>query len=179
MTTRAQRAAAVAVPVHPARRGATEVAAWYRRHLGWPVETAEDGVSLSLTGGLTAIEVPAHLAGGVLNRLTDLGVVGPALRTGRANDRVTFLCEVDDVVLAQADMPTGVRHLRVGGALALPSPRPSETWLVAPDPGRRWLPSASAVLHAVRRTTAAAARAMSPGFPAHRGGRAGARRGSA
>ncbi|MFT7837095.1 hypothetical protein Q5530_13180 [Saccharothrix sp. BKS2] len=164
MTIQAHRTE-TATAIRQPRRGATGAAEWYRHNLGWPVDIAGGGVHLILTGGLAAFEVPAHLAGGVLRRLSDLGAVGPVLRTGTDNDRVAFLCDVDDIVFAQADMPLGVRCPRMGAALPLPSPRPSKSWLVAPDPDRRWLPSASAVLHAVRHTTAAAARAVSPGFP--------------
>ncbi|MDU0293036.1 hypothetical protein [Saccharothrix longispora] len=178
MTSRAHRVEATA-PAHPQRRGANEVAEWYRFRLGWPVETTDSGVDLTLTGGLVAFEVPAHLAGGVLKRLTELGAVGPALRTGVGNDRVTFLCDVNDIVISQADVPLGVRYLRVGTVLPLPSPRPSVAWFVAPDPDRGWLPSASAVLHAVWRTTTAAARVMSSGFPVRHVGQARPRRGFA
>ncbi|MFI9005889.1 hypothetical protein ACIGNX_01490 [Actinosynnema sp. NPDC053489] len=166
MVTPAHRAAPTA-PVRPLPRGAAEVAAWYRNHLGWTVHVVDAGVHLVLTAGLVAFEVPAHQAPAVLARLTGLGAAGPALRTG--TDRVAFLCDVNDAVFTQADMPVGIRHLRAPTSLPLPSPRPSYAWFVAPDPDHRWLPSATAVLHAVRGAVAAAARAVAhQEVPVHR-----------
>ncbi|XVS67734.1 hypothetical protein ACQPYE_17290 [Actinosynnema sp. CA-299493] len=178
MTTQAHQVEVV-TPVRPTRRGADEVAEWYRHHFGWPVDIVDGGVNLILTSGLVGFELPVHFARGVLARLVDLGAVGPALRTGVHNDRVAFLCDVDELVLAQADVPLGVTYLRTGTALPLPSPRPSAAWLVAPDLGRRSLPTANAVLHAVRRAASEAARSAPLRSPGLRVGQARGRKGSA
>ncbi|MFT7841757.1 hypothetical protein Q5530_36950 [Saccharothrix sp. BKS2] len=160
---------AEAARVRPLPCGAAEVAKWYRSRLGWPVEVVDRGVHLLLTGGLVGFEVPGHQAGGVVERLTDFGAVGPALRIGERDGRVVFLCDVNDAVFAQSEMPVGTRYLRAPVSLPLPSPRPSQSWFVAPEPNRPWLPSAGAVLHAVRAAAAAAAGAMAcRQVPVHR-----------
>ncbi|WP_367129228.1 hypothetical protein [Saccharothrix sp. HUAS TT1] len=139
---------------YPVPNGADGVAEWYRRRLGWHVEVEGGEVRLPLTGGLVAFEVPVHLAEAVLTRLADLGATRPALRTGERGDRVAFLCDANDSVFTQADMPVGVAHLRSPKSLRLPGT--PTAWFSAPEPDRGWLPSAGAVLHAVRRTLAAA-----------------------
>ncbi|MGM1060357.1 hypothetical protein [Saccharothrix sp. Mg75] len=143
----------------------TQCAVWYRTRLGWPVEVVDGDVQLSLTAGLTAFEVPAHLAPRVLGRLRSIGTGGPALRTGHG--RVAFLCDADDLVLVRSDMPLGVAQLRASARLVLPRPDDAGAWVVSPELDRGVLPSARAVLHAITHVTAAAACEVSRRAPVH------------
>ncbi|MDQ2587984.1 hypothetical protein CKY47_29240 [Saccharothrix yanglingensis] len=130
MVLRPQHAGTASTVSDSAPLRQTQCAAWYRTRLGRPVEVVDGDVWLSLTAGLTAFEVPAHLVPRVLERMRSIGTGGPAPRTG--HERVAFLCDADDLVLAQSDMPVEVAQLRASARLVLPRPGDAGAWVVCP-----------------------------------------------
>lgn len=146
--------------MQPAAEPAAE---WYRERHCWPVLVVEGAVVLPLGRGVVALDVPAERAATVYKNLKHNDIRTPAVLTTEPEPRVVFLAEADDSVLGQFQMPWDVRYLTVPQALPLPllaeSKASDRKWFCAPDPGRRWLPRASAVLAAVNDATPVSLRA--------------------
>ncbi|MEV0705287.1 hypothetical protein AB0I53_46275 [Saccharopolyspora sp. NPDC050389] len=130
---------------------------WYRDQMAWAVDRTENSVVLTLGRGMVAFDVPADWAFRVRNRLERNGFCTPALLVGARLVRAVFLAEADGVVLGQFQMPGDVRYLAAPCQIELPllhvTAAQSRKWFCAPNPARRWLFPAGAVLAAVNAAT--------------------------
>ncbi|SDJ53820.1 hypothetical protein SAMN05192558_12523 [Actinokineospora alba] len=135
-----------------------QTATWYRDAMAWPVEVTDGLVILPLGQGTVAFDVPGNRAAPVRKRLEQDGFCTPAVLLMSAQRcHVMFLAEADHAVLGQYQMPEHVRYLCAPAVLPLPilrSPMSQHHWWFSePDPARRWLHSAAAVLAAINAET--------------------------
>ncbi|HWD03772.1 MAG TPA: hypothetical protein VG674_15115 [Amycolatopsis sp.] len=139
----------------PADTVALDFDTYYGSLFGWTVRRQGGRLSLALENGLCAVTVPKLAANPVLRRLAATGCQGPALVLPTPHGpRVAILAETDGLVPPRATLPPDATLLDCGALVPLPTgpglPGITAEWLTAPDPCRRWLPSLSAVVAAVR-----------------------------
>lgn len=124
----------------------------YGRLMGWVVHRNENGLVLPLPAGWVAVHAPAGVGAAAYRHPLLRDACGPVLVLPESTRRSVFLAEVDDGVLAGESLPPGVGLFRSPHPLLLP---PSTTefgrvrWAVAPEPTRRWLPTATTVISAL------------------------------
>jgi len=132
-------------------------ATWYRDRLAWRAHVADGAVVLPLGHGVVAFDVPGDRRFTLRKMLECNDMCTPVLLVGRPEPRAVFFAEADDVVFGQFQMPVGVRYLTVPTCLRLPllvtTTADDVKWFRAPDPARRWLFSANAVLAAINTAT--------------------------
>ena len=139
---------------HAISRPVPEAAvSWYHDNLAWPVRWEQESVVLPLGHGIVAFDVPAGRARVALEQLAYTNCSTPVLYLVGPECRVIILAESDETVFGQFQMPERARYLAAPRCLRLPvMPSPGTgalRWLREPDPKRRWLPRAGAVLSAV------------------------------
>ncbi|WIV55391.1 hypothetical protein [Amycolatopsis nalaikhensis] len=121
--------------------------------LGWPVITVPGRVGLATVSGFCGVEVAGALATRVLDRLRATESDGPVVGIPGPPPHRVFIAEADVVADPAEFARYGGRLLHAPHRITLPPsglPYGPAVWLVPPRPARRWLPSLSTILWALR-----------------------------
>ena len=122
----------------------------YREVFGWPAEEREGRPRLAFSSGMVGLAVPSTPGKIALESMHRWDMCGPVLELGAMTPTWVFFAEADAVVLGAAALPTETRLLCCSAVVPLPtSAEDSVRWIVPPAAGRRWLPTASAVVWAI------------------------------
>jgi hypothetical protein len=125
---------------------------FYLGTLGWPVRAEENAVLLSCTMNMAAILIPSSWAGEVAHRLVLLDSLGPVLTFANRHPYWAMLAESDDLLRAPESVPAAVYLRQHGESVPLPvtyGDSRGATWVVPPEPGRRWRPTTSTVFASI------------------------------
>ncbi|MEV6718027.1 hypothetical protein AB0M48_38985 [Lentzea sp. NPDC051208] len=122
--------------------------------MAWRVRTRDDGLVLPLPAGWIGVHATDDVAASARAHPVLREACGPVLAVPTGDGRRwLFLAEVDESVLSSTELPDGVGLIRPPRELLLP---PSSNdfgmirWAVCPSPEKRWLPTATTVVSALR-----------------------------
>lgn len=125
---------------------------FYLGTLGWPVRAEDNSVLLSCTMSMAAILIPSSWAGEVAHRLVLLDSLGPMLTFATKHPYWAVLAESGDMLAVPANIPPGVHLRQLGESVPLPvtcGDSRGATWVVPPEPSRRWRPTTATVFAAI------------------------------
>lgn len=138
----------------------------YREIFGWVVENRGGRAALRLGHGMVAVAVPPERAPGIATHLHRAEADAPAVAVAGSRPYWFFLADANDSVVTTDELPSGIRVLTCVAAIPVPAediPCDGVRWVVPPDPSRRWLPTAAAVLCAARTSSPEYAGGTTPG----------------
>lgn len=122
-----------------------------RRVLGWQIVTKDGGPWLQLARGMTALALPSARGKQLLKTLGEWDQRGPVLEVLERSLNWVFLTDDNGLVMAQHELAPCVRLLRCPAAVPLPTAGNRITrWIVPPTSDRRWLPTLTTVVGALR-----------------------------
>lgn len=124
--------------------------ALYRKLFGWTTDVVNDQTMLALGCGIVAVTVPAAAGPAVVTHLRTHEVLGPTLALSGSGARWMFLADPNGFVAGR--LPNDADVLDCPMKIQLPDAETTFAklrWVVPPDPVRRWLPTATAVLSVI------------------------------